>query len=35
MSIRGFGDLGNKPEEEKKRNTNDYYAGGDKSGIAI
>jgi hypothetical protein len=31
--IRSLGDL-NK-EEENKRNTNDYYAGGDKSGLAI
>lgn len=31
--IRGFGDLGK--EEEKKKKGNDYYAGGEKSGLAV
>jgi hypothetical protein len=31
--IRGLGDL--KKDEEQKGKTNEYYAGGDKSGIAV
>jgi UBX domain-containing protein 1 len=33
--IHGLGDLNKKDKEEKKKKTNDYYAGGQASGLAV